>query len=155
MSYVTRALRTISETTEKYKRWTPLMFLDPDEFVAPGLWWQTFDIHSWSRNEYEYTTDGWTGYKDFAKDPRRTVHENRGDCEDFALVAASWALSNGRGPVKIGFCWEKWKPHPTHVVCHDGELLFSSGRILPSGRAEYRDRSSYDYIIWRSVGTQT
>lgn len=143
--------QTISETVKKLDRWTPLTFVFPEKYVEDDLFWQTFDIVSWSRNEFSWMQDGWNGYRDFAKEPRQTVHDRYGDCEDYALVAASWALSNNREPVTLGFCWEKWKPHPTHVVCHDGEQLFSSGRVLPSTREAYRERSKYDAILWREV----
>lgn len=137
---------------KKAARWTPFVFFKPEKYIERGEWWKNFDFPEWSRNEYEWVSDGWSGYRDFAQKPSQTVQKGTGDCEDLALVAASWALENDRSPVRIGFCWERWTPHPTHVICYDGEgWVYSSGSISYDGVREWLSESDYKAITGRLV----
>lgn len=77
----------------RLQRWTPLTFLVPQRYVDRDEQWETFDLLKWSREEYEWTQDPWNGYRDFARRPRETRREGYGDCEDYALVAVSWAVA--------------------------------------------------------------
>lgn len=143
--------QTIRQTIGKLKRWTPLTYLRPAAYISRGPFWETFDLESWSRFRYHWDSDPWNGYKDFAQRPETTVSDGRGDCEDYALVAASWAIAQGRGPVRLGFCWEKGNLHPTHAVCDDGQRIYSSGELYDDRPDEYLEWAPYDHILWRTV----
>ncbi|MFC4360590.1 hypothetical protein ACFO0N_21810 [Halobium salinum] len=111
-------------------RWTPFVFLAPDRYVADGEFWAEFDFRTWSRRGYEWVSDPWNGFRDVAKRPRETLAEGRGDCEDYALVAASWARARGHEGVGLGFCLESPYPWPRHAIAYDDRFVYSSGRIF-------------------------
>jgi hypothetical protein len=135
----------------KIRRWTPFVFAFPDRYATRDSFWQEFDIERWSRDAYEWTGDPWNGYRDFAKRPAETVAAGRGDCEDYALVAASWALARGAPRVGLGFCWEWPYPWPRHVVAYDHERVYSSGHIAEGTVAEWLADSRYQYCLKRSI----
>lgn len=133
----------------RLRRWTPFVFLAPGRYVDRDPSWATFDIEAWS-GEYDWTGDGWRGYRDFARTPRDTVAARRGDCEDYALVALAWLVANDR-PATLAFCWRQPYPWPRHVVATDGERVYSSGRITRESLDEYRERDGYDWLVRRPV----
>lgn len=133
------------------RRWTPLTFLFPRRYVETGPIWAEFDLRTWAREEFHWTQDPWNGLRDFAKRPAETVEAGRGDCEDFALVAASWAVAHGRARVGIAFCWETPRPWPTHVIAFDDDAVYSSGRISETTVASWVDDSRYDFAVKRRV----
>lgn len=132
-------------------RWTPLVFAAPDRFVEVDDTWAAFPFERWSRRAYEWTSDGWNGFRDVARHPVETTALNRGDCEDYALVAASWARSAGRADVGLGFCWEWPYPWPTHVVAYDDERVYSSGDVTRQSVAEWVRESTYRYCLKRPL----
>lgn len=134
-----------------FRRWTPLTFLFPGLYVESGPFWEEFDLEDWADDEYEWIQDPWNGFLDIAKPPSRTVEDAEGDCEDFALVAVSWALANGRSAVGLGFCWESSRPWPTHAIGYDEERVYSSGRITRTSVRDWRQESKYDLILRRRV----
>jgi hypothetical protein len=136
------------------RRWTPLVFLFPNRYVAQGPFWVEFDLERWSRAEYEWTRDGWDGLRDFAARPAETVDRGRGDCEDYALVALSWAVAHDREAAGIAFCWESPYPWPRHVVAFDHERVYSSGEITRQTVDEWvADSSRYDFALERRLST--
>lgn len=134
------------------RRWTPLTFLAPARFVDRDDRWASFDLHAWADEEYEWVQDPWNGFRDFASRPAATVAAGRGDCEDFALVALSWAAANDREGLGLGFCFERWNPLPTHAIAYDDEAVYSSGKILPKSVDEWLDDAErYTYALRRRV----
>ncbi|MFW5917993.1 MAG: hypothetical protein ACOCR0_00775 [Haloferacaceae archaeon] len=133
------------------RRWTPLTMLAPRRYVDRSDFWTEFDLQEWSVSDYEWTRDPWNGYRDFAKRPVETISEDEGDCEDYALVAISWAIARDRPGVGIGFCWELPYPWPRHVIAFDEEYVYSSGDIVDESVEEYLERSVYDSILRRPV----
>jgi hypothetical protein len=133
------------------RRWTPLTFLFPRRYVARDRSWAEFDLETWSRTEYEWREDAWNGFRDFARRPADTVSQGEGDCEDYALVAASWAASRGRDDVGLAFCWESTRPWPTHVVAFDDRRVYSSGHIHVAEVDEWVDDSRYAFALKRRV----
>ncbi|MFB6136419.1 MAG: hypothetical protein ABEJ04_06635 [Halobacteriaceae archaeon] len=131
--------------------WTPFVFLAPGRYVDRSDFWADFDFDSWSESTYEWTSDEWHGYRDVATPPAETVATGRGDCEDYALVAASWALARERGDVGLGFCWESPYPWARHVVAYDDERVYSSGSVTRESVAEWLDGSRYVYCLRRPV----
>ncbi|MFB6310701.1 MAG: hypothetical protein ABEH64_05900, partial [Salinirussus sp.] len=88
--------------------------------------------------------DAWSGWRDFAARPRETVEPGHGDCEDYALVAVSWAIAHGRDGVGIAFCWNPPWPIPTHVIAYDDHQVYSSGEIEPGTVDEWiKDSDTY------------
>lgn len=133
------------------RRWTPLTFLFPEKYVVDDQFWEDVDIEEWSRSEYEWTEDDWNGLLDFARPPRDTFERGRGDCEDYALVAASWAIANGRPGVGLAVCWKRPYPWPTHVIAFDDERVYSSGRIVEKRVDEWTETTRYRFALQRSV----
>lgn len=133
------------------RRWTPLTFLVPGRYVDRDPFWSEFDLPEWSRSAYEWTQDPWNGFRDFARRPVDTVSRGCGDCEDYALVAVSWAVAHGRDGVGLAFCWESTRPWPTHVVAFDDECVYSSGNITETDIDEWVSDSKYTFALKRRV----
>lgn len=132
-------------------RWTPFTYLFPSHYIETGEAMASLDLESWSRTEYDWVSDPWNGLRDFAKPPSETLEEAEGDCEDYALVAASWALANDRNDVGIAFCIQKPKFWPTHVIAFDDEHVYSSGYISSSSVDSWLEGSDYDYALRRRI----
>ncbi len=133
------------------RRWTPLTFLAPRRFLADTPFGEDQEFQMWARDEYEWTQDPWNGFRDFAQRPADTIETGRGDCEDFALVAISWAVQHDRPGVGLAFCWEWPRPWPTHVIAFDAEYVYSSGSVTKESVPEWLDDSRYDYVLKRRV----
>ncbi|MFB6296013.1 MAG: hypothetical protein ABEH66_04130 [Halobacteriales archaeon] len=132
-------------------RWTPLTYVAPGLFVDDGEFWADFDLEEWSRTTYEWTQDPWNGFLDVAKRPRETVADGTGDCEDYALVAASWAAAQGRNGIGLAFCWETPYPWPRHAIAFDAERVYSSGSITESSVDDWVAQSRYVFSVRRRV----
>jgi hypothetical protein len=131
-------------------RWTPFVFTWPRRYVGRGDRWATFDFDGWSTT-YEWSEDEWNGWLDVARRPDDTITERTGDCEDYALVAASWALAQGRTPVGLGFCFPSRAPVPRHVVAYDRDRVYSSGEIREESLDDYLDRTEYTWALRRRL----
>lgn len=128
-----------------------MTYLFPGRYVDRRGTWTEFDIEEWSDTEYEWTQDRWNGLLDFARRPEETVARGRGDCEDYALVAASWAVVNGREGVGLAFCWKPPHPWPTHAIAFDESRVYSSGRVTEQSVDEWLADSEYSFALRRSV----
>lgn len=137
--------------TPRLTWWTPFTFLFPSRYVDTGESVASLDLESWSRAEYDWVSDAWNGFRDFAKPPSKTLDDEEGDCEDYALVAASWALANDRPGVGLAFCIEKPKVWPTHVIAFDDERVYSSGNISAESVESWLEGSDYDYALRRRI----
>jgi len=133
------------------RRWTPLTYVAPGRFVDRDPFWADFDLEDWAAAEYQWNQDRWNGFADFARRPRRTVSAGTGDCEDFALVAVSWAVANGREDVGIAFCWKPPYPWPSHVIAFDAERVYSSGDVDRTSVDAWVDESDYVFTLRRRV----
>ena len=133
------------------RRWTPFVFAAPDRYVSRDDFWTEFDLAEWSSSAYDWTGDPWHGYRDFAQTPLELLATGCGDCEDYALLAASWALAQGRENVGLGFCWLWPYPWPRHVIAYDDEYVYSSGRITRESVDEWLADSSYVYCLERPI----
>ena len=133
-------------------RWTPLAVLWPERYVNHDAdLWSSLDIEEWSREGYDWVEDDWNGLLDFAKRPHETLADGTGDCEDYALVAASWALANDRSGVGVAVCWEWPYPWPRHAVAYDDERVYSSGRIIRESVEEYAERDGFAFCLRRPI----
>lgn len=133
------------------RRWSPLTIVFPDRYVDRSDRWTTFDFETWSDDEYEWEPDPWNGLRDFAQRPTETVETGTGDCEDYALVALSWAIANDRDGVGMAFCWETPYPWPQHVIAYDDERVYSSGHIRTETVGEWLEDSQYHLTLRRRV----
>ncbi len=136
-------------------RWTPFTYVAPGRYVdrdaAGEEFWADFDLEGWAREQYDWTQDPWNGFLDFARRPRETIEDETGDCEDFALVAMSWALAQGREGVGLAFCWESPYPWPRHVIAFDDERVYSSGDIEETSVDEWVESSKYQFSLNRRI----
>lgn len=133
------------------RRWTPLTYLAPARYVDRDDWWQSFDLEEWSQSEYDWTRDPWNGFLDFARYPRDCVETGHGDCEDYALVALSWAAAHDREGLGIAFCWVPPYPWPRHVIAFDDERVYSSGTIVETSVDDWVADSRYSFALKRCV----
>lgn len=133
------------------RRWTPLTFIAPGRYVDRDPSWAAFDLEGWAEGTYDWIEDPWNGFLDFARRPRRTVSEGAGDCEDFALVAASWSIARGRDGVGLAFCWRPPYPWPTHVIAFDDQFVYSSGDVDRTSVDEWIEDSDYVFALRRRV----
>lgn len=133
------------------RRWTPFVMVRPQHYVSRSDFWEEFDLFEWAGGVYEWTEDPWNGFRDFAKRPQRTVSDGRGDCEDFALVAASWAIAQDRDNVGLGFCFTWPRPWPVHAIAYDANRIYSSGYISEVAVTEWLANSRYDYCLRRPI----
>ena len=131
-------------------RWTPFVVALPRRYVGRGDRWAAFDLDGWTA-EYEWREDAWNGWVDVARKPDDTVAVETGDCEDYALVAASWALARGRTPVGLGFCFTSWLPVPRHAIAYDRDRVYSSGEMCEESVDDFLDRTEYTWAIRRRL----
>ena len=87
-------------TSEPLNSVSPAVYQNPERHVATGEPFASLDLREWSE-EYEWERDPVAGPVDYLTDPRTTVAEKRGDCEDYAFVVASTLLERGVSPVEI------------------------------------------------------
>lgn len=133
----------------KLRNWTFFVYLSPENYLSDKEIVTNLDLEEWSREKYQWQQDGWNGLKDFARDPAETVFIKRGDCEDYALVAASWGHYNGYD-VTLGFCMDKVIPR--HVVTEFDGDVYSSGVIYRDKTIEeFIEMSQFDWYIGRKV----
>jgi hypothetical protein len=133
----------------KLHRLTFLVFAFPNYYVDNDPeFWGDINIIDWSF-EFDWEKDDWNGMKDIATKPRTTFSSKAGDCEDYALVAASWCVSNNRSGVGLGFCFDRFRAE--HVIAFDDERIYSSGVIRDETPEEYIRDSDYDRVIRRGV----
>lgn len=132
-------------------RWTPLVFAFPDYYVERSAFWADVDLVDWSRQTYEWTQDDWNGVRDFAQSARKTYETGQGDCEDYALVAASVLASRDRSD--LHFAIVSGGVLPEHFVLYDAgdQRVYSSGRIYDATFAEYLDESRYTHRVTRRI----
>lgn len=135
----------------RLSHWTPFTYVFPWRYVEPAEPVASIDIESWSRSEYDWVSDAWNGLRDFATPPAETLAKGEGDCEDYALVAASWALANDRSGVGLAFCIERPKVWPTHVIAFDEERVYSSGSITTQSVERWLENSTYDHALRRRI----
>lgn len=128
--------------------WTPVTLLYPRRYLWIHSYFRDFNPREWSR-EYEWEQDEWNGWKDTLQPVGKTLTEQSGDCEDYAFVIASWAVTNGYD-AKLGICFEGYRL--AHVVATDGWSVYSSGVIYTDTTLdEYIEKSDYDRIITRNI----
>lgn len=129
--------------------------LFPRRFIDPSGW-DEFDLQEWSEDVWEYEPDGPFIWHDTVTPPEDTVVSGRGDCDDYALVAAHWALANERpyvgvatmGPFKMGV------PVPRHMVAFDLALTYSSGDVHAMNLTEYvQNHPRYSWSFSRMVSS--
>lgn len=126
------------------RRWIVLRFsvfswLNPARYIERGEKWANFDLYGWSAEDYEWVSDGPSVFADRASPPGETVASGRGDCDDYALVAASWAASVGESGVGLAICGHTrfGVPRLTHMVAVDDRRVYSSGHIYETSLEEY------------------
>lgn len=133
-----------------WSKWTPLLLVKPRSFVTENEYWRYFDIEEWSEEDYEYVEDPYGGIGDYAKEPYKTEVDG-GDCEDYAVLVASWALSNGLD-AELALCFKWWSPVPKHAVCRADSNVYSTGDIYSDVTInEYIEESEYDWYLSRTL----
>lgn len=131
-------------------RLTPFVILWPHRYLGDEEFFEDFNFLEWN-DEYKWEQDAWSGYRDVAKRPQRTVNTARGDCEDYALVAASWLRANDR-PATLVVLWRQGSFLGDHVVCYSENTVYSSGEIhWGTSLEKYVEDSEYVRYITREI----
>lgn len=128
-------------------RVTALVFLYPRPYLDVDAAGQ-IDIESWS-TAYEWRRDAWKGFRDIAQPVTETIETEAGDCEDYALTAASWARANDRDGIGLAVCFDG--VIPAHVIAFDTERTYSSGDITEESVSAYIERSEYGRALRRRI----
>jgi len=127
--------------------WTVWVFLCPRSFIDPAAT-EKINFEDWTRR-FDWDQDEWDGIKDYATPVRDTIEAAHGDCEDYALVAASDSVRRGCGTVGLGFCFDGILP--SHVIAYDESRIYSSGDVREWSVEEYIDNTEYHKVWCRSV----
>ncbi|MFB6138478.1 MAG: hypothetical protein ABEJ42_09130 [Halobacteriaceae archaeon] len=126
---------------------TALAVLLPRPFLAPDAV-RPLDVEAGTRR-FDWERDGWLGALDTLTPVAETADAERGDCEDYAFVAASWALAHGRDGVGVAVCFD---PLPSHVVAFDDERVYSTGEgIVRGSGGDYLAATEYRWALRRRL----
>lgn len=106
---------------------------------------------AWSK-DFTYKSDPGAPYGNLIKPVEHTYEDKTGDCEDYALVMASWGIAEGSEDMKLAWLWAEGDIAPSHVVATDGDHVYSSGVILHMNISEYAESHGYETVLTRSVG---
>ena len=131
-------------------RFSVLAWVFPGRFIENRERWRDFDLESWSAESYEWVSDGPGLWRDRVRYPSDTVSGGKGDCDDYAVVAASWARSNGRSRVGLAVCGHTVAGFlvPTHMVAVDSRRVYSSGEMYDLSPLEYVEMKEAYTWIW-------
>lgn len=109
---------------------------------------KTLDFHPWRWSEYDWSQDAFNGYADVVQPVKQTVETGTGDCDDFAFVAASWGLAQGKD-VAIGIVGIRRYGIPLmqHIVTEfDGTVIYSNGEQIYGSIEDYVE--SHEEYTW-------
>lgn len=126
-----------------------LVYLRTRRYLDGSFDWQDFDFEAWSEEEYTWRQDPWNGVRDFVQRPAETVETGRGDCDDYALVAASWADAVGRDGLGMAVCGNGVLPR--HMLAFDADRVYSSGNVRDGGLGDYLRDADYSWIYAREL----
>lgn len=139
---------------KRLRRWSALVFLFPERYVEPAGF-EDFDLHEWSRETFEWRREGQWPWQDTVQETAETLLSGRGDCDDYALLAASWSLAHGHtgvGLAVMGHYAAHVLPRPTHMVAYDAVHVYSSGRIVRgTPQAFVADSDRYDWVVCNGI----
>lgn len=135
-------LRSPPRLTAIFLRY-PGRYVDPD---AAG----SLDVLRWS-DEFDWEQDAWKGFRDTVDPVEDVIETATGDCDDYAVVVASWAVAADRDPSLV-VCKTPGGFLPSHVAVWDGERVYSSGNVHhDTDPDEYLEESPYDRYRLRHV----
>lgn len=133
-------------------RYGPLVIIRPKAYVKENDRWAAFDLEEWTENVYDYRQDPLSGLVDYVNYPSETVERGSGDCEDYAVLAASCRLSSGADRVGIAAC-AAWRERTFHAFAYDDTKVYSSGEITEETPAEFLERTMYDTMILQTISS--
>jgi hypothetical protein len=128
-------------------RWTAFAFLFPKQYVKSEYSFSAFDVEEFN-SQFNWRSDGWGGLKDTVQDPWNTRRSAAGDCEDYALLIASYLLSETEEDVSLVFLA---RGRTFHAVCSTGDAVYSSGEVHEGTLDEYCEEAGYTAIFARTV----
>ena len=131
-----------------FHRLSIFAWLFPGRYIRPHGIWDGFDLYEWSKSEYMWASDGPFIWQDKVQLPAETIVRGTGDCDDYALVAASWAKRHGRDDVGLAICGHKrfGIPIVTHMIAVDESRVYSSGHIFDGSVDDWLAASDdYDF----------
>lgn len=126
--------------------------LRPQRYLETDRDWSDFDFDVWSYKTYDWEQDDWNGLKDTVQTVTLTIETGAGDCDDYALVAASYLKSETNHDCEIVALYSKFFRRG-HLIVYDisDETVYSSGSIFDKTLDEYVARSAYHWTINRKI----
>lgn len=139
----------------KLQRLTVLSYLTPRRFIDTEhcKYWRGFDLEQWSSELFTWEQDEFNGALDWVSHPMDTVGTGRGDCDDYAFVAATALFHQTERPITIAYLIDLdfSGPYLAHVVVYDGERVYSSGGIIDESLPVYVRKSEYEWRVTRRL----
>ena len=137
---------------------TALFVAAPRRYLEPV---PAFDAEAIAAN-WRYRRDPLWGLWDVAHAPSEVMKYERGDCVDYARLAASWVFHHTERPLALYILGRVHNP-PGHLVAVDGEHVYSTGHVYDLSIEEYaartdrilgvrrgiRNADSFPRVLWR------
>ena len=99
---------------------------------------------------WQYQADPLWGLWDVARDPHTVIEHARGDCVDYARLAASWVYHHTDRPLAL-YVMGRFHNPPGHLVAYDGRYVYSTGRIHDETIREYSVRTGRIVVVRRGI----
>ena len=125
---------------------TALFLASPRRYLRPV---PNFDPNSFT-TRWTYQADPLWGLWDIARNPHDVIEHARGDCVDYARLAASWLYYHTDRPIALYVMGRIHNP-PGHLVAYDGERVYSTGRIHEESLESYCYRTNRIVVLRRGI----
>lgn len=129
---------------------TPLLYVAPHRVLTPDRDWERFHLRGFSHT-FTWEQDPLGGFLDTVQPVAETIDRETGDCEDYAVLAASYLLSETDADVRLAFLWKGLAPTKGHTVVATDDTVYSSGAIYDKTLAEYEAASPYTRSVVRRL----
>jgi len=131
-------------------RLSAFFYLWPHRFIESCDWQEKESLVSWSINTYDWRQDDWNGMKDTVQRPQKTWESGAGDCDDYALVVASYLANTTDNTLHVCALYTIGSGH---MVIYDEteERVYSSGVVLSQTLSEYKSKSKYGTVFTQNV----
>jgi transglutaminase-like putative cysteine protease len=129
-------------------RQTIFIWIAPWWFVETDPEFAVVDLARWGEEKYDWTQDPLGGAIDTVRYPRDVLETGDGDCEDYAVFAASVLASRGVEDLAFVSCTKGWIPD--HTVLYADGNVYSNGTIYKNTTPDqFADIEGFDHTIVR------
>ena len=125
---------------------TALFLAAPRRYLEQVPGFDPYDFEdSWS-----YQADPLWGLWDVARNPHDVITQGRGDCVDYARLAASWLFFHTDHPIALYVMGRIHNP-PGHLVAYDGECVYSTGTVHEMSIERYSAETGRIIVLRRGI----